>query len=343
MKVNSGKWWDKAWSLVDGCTPYSPGCDHCWSAGMWHRFHKTTEEGHEKEWLTDCIINASGDLSNWKKVPKRIEFNGLIETHPERLSIPLKRRKPTVFAVWNDLFHEAVPREFIDKAFAVMALSPEHTFLVLTKRPARMSDWSQDDVNDVINVTMQYPEFLPKNGRSYPRSCYWPLSNVYLGLTVCNQQEANEKIPVFLQVPGNKFLSIEPMLGPIDLTRLNDTPLYCYDSLSGRQYAKHTKNRSIVGMTDHIDAVILGGETGPGARPMHPDWVRSVRDQCAAAGVDFFFKQWGKHTPALKERLGSHYDNLIRTQPGRFEITNAGRLLDGRTHDDLPWRKGNQL
>ena len=311
----SEKYWERALSWVDGCTPCSPGCLHCWSAGMWHRFHKTTEEGHEEEWLTDCIIDATGDLSDWRKVPKRIEFNGLIKTRPDRLSIPLKRRKPTVYAVWNDLFHEKVPNVFVHSAGSVIYDSMDrHKYLILTKRPERMLSYALAN-----------------------RFRWWPFENAYSGLTVCNQQEADEKIPIFLQVPGKKFLSLEPLLSDIDLhlcLECQVDPWECHEHL-------------------RVDAVILGGETGPGARPMHPDWVRSVRDQCAAAGVPFFFKQWGEWLPvgemptsefrpigkndALSRfHLWGDFDKNVSMKIGRRA---AGRLLDGRTHDDLPWRK----
>ena len=221
-------------------------------------------------------------------------FTGLTKTHPERLSIPLKRKKPTVYAVWNDLFHEAVPDEFRQSVYLKAGEYQRHTFLILTKRPRKMAHFF--DYRMMLDL------------------------NVYHGLTVCNQAEADEKIPVFLQVPGKKFLSIEPMLGEIFLTRISSGP-----GFSDWHYP-------IRG----VDAVILGGETGPEARPMHPDWVRSVRDQCAAAGVPFFFKGWGAY--------GVNYlmDDNMKMIPGSEwmdkGVKPSGRLLDGRTHDELPWR-----
>jgi protein gp37 len=238
-------------------------------------------------------------------------FTGEIQTNPERLSIPMKRRKPTVYAVWNDLFHEEVPEVFIRRALnnahyawldSVRHSHDGHTFLFLTKRPQRMKEvvsrWGKD-----------YGNYLPG------------IFGFYFGLTVCNQQEAAAKIPIFLQVPGKKFLSIEPMLGPIDLG-------FYFQHLRGG-------NQSLAGQDGWpvLNAVILGGETGPGARPLHPDWVRSVRDQCAAAGVPFFFKAWGGNPNGrpIKDRTPavlSGYEPNMR---------NGGRLLDGRVHDDLPW------
>ena len=257
------------------------------------------------------------------------KFNGTVITHPERLSIPLKRRKPTVYAIWNDLFHEAVPDSFI-KSVVDMAQEARgrHTILCLTKRPLRaLKFWE--------TVAFYCP----------PNLCH--------GLTVCNQREADEKIPIFLQVPGKRFLSIEPMLGAVDLTHISISTdnrsyintftggQYCYNPIGGNHKTAQW---------GEIDAVILGGETGSGARPMHPDWVRAVRDQCAAAGVPFFFKGWGEWRH--ESQFGQHIPSLrlltTKTQRHKFEDGSysyrvrkerTGRLLDGRTHDDLPWIK----
>ena len=308
----SGRYWDKPWSLIDGCTPCSPGCDHCWSAVMTHRFN-----------------------FQWTKDGKP-EFNGHITVRPERLDIPLKRKKPTVYAVWNDLFHEDVPITFINSAFLRMVKYDWHTYLTLTKRPKEMKDFVT--IGNGWRGTMQ---------------------NVYLGLTICNQQEADEKIPIFLQVSGKKFLSIEPMLGEIKLQLVG-----CPNCGQSKQdwFPNYTLCRAcgieVKSPPGSVDAVILGGESGPGARPMHPDWVRSVRDQCAAAGVPFFFKQWGewKQCDEWHEECPGHKMNVIchdGTYPlpgvdwtkivGAIPIYRAGRkaagrILDGRTHDDLPWR-----
>lgn len=279
IDISKGRYWDLPWSLVDGCTPCSPGCDHCWSAAMTHRwnFHWT---------------NFKNNFPGQK--PTGVRFNGKITVRPERLTIPLKRKKPTVYAVWNDLFHEAVPDTFIGRSLSTAIGEYRHTFLVLTKRAERMASLMS--------------RFYAEAGKKELRRAI----NVWCGLTICNQEEADAKIPIFLQVPGKKFLSIEPMLGTIILEDY-------YPSL-GKPYLRRDYLRQSVSpltlnvLKDRIDAVILGGETGPGARPMHPDWVRSVRDQCMAAGVSFFFKSGG-----------SSWEPEQR------------RLLDGRTHDDLPW------
>ncbi len=338
MDISKGRYWDKPWSLVDGCTPCSPGCDHCWSAAMTHRFNF--------QWTKDG----------------KAEFNGHIVTHPDRLSIPMKRRKPTVYAVWNDLYHESVPFEFIKEVhfqIGIMDLHQYgHTFLVLTKRPQRLLEktfWEDgctlpDGSHDYDSGTEPMHKLLARP------------TNLWFGLTICNQQEADEKIPIFLQVPGKKFLSIEPMLGEIDIgiwlqppigdhccPRCGFIPIEGMDEYRRIHVSAHGKAKciscelDISKEYDKINAVILGGETGPGARPMHPDWVRSVRDQCAAAGVPFFLKSgMGKRKTYWSDEL-TDWGNFVPElwsclEDGHIGTFQPWRMLDGRTHDDLPWR-----
>lgn len=286
-----GRYWDRAWQLVNGCTPCSPGCDHCWSMAMGKRFHKWPEQ-----------VTARFD----------------------RLDIPLRTRKPTVFCIWNDLFHEDVNEDFQTKAYAVMSYCKQHTFLILTKRPHVM---------------------VQRNIGKYFDN--WP-NSIWHGCTICNQAEADEKIPYLLKVPGKRWISIEPMLGEIDIRA------YLYDTFW------HMSNSvRPTGEPKEINAVIVGGETGPGARPVHPDWVRSVREQCSAAGVPFFFKQWGgwveRELPPVEKQHPNHkglwlgrsggYSRLFGYAPSDDAVwmepigsKRAGRLLDGREHNDLPWR-----
>lgn len=287
IDISKGRYWDKGITLVDGCTPCSPGCDHCWSATQAHRFKREGEPGHDSGILT----NSNG------------RFNGDVIVYPERLS-RFSTRKPTVFAIWNDLFHENVPDEFILKTFQEIGGQFQNTYLILTKRPQRMFD-----VIERINPIL----------RAESRAPIGPVwNNLCFGLTVCNQAEADEKIPIFLQVPGKKFLSIEPMLGPINI----EDYLCAIGSETCNRGDSH-RNRTCDCRFEKIDAVILGGETGAGARPMHLDWVRSVRDKCAEAGVPFFFKGWGKHIPPTQGH----------------NALNGKRNLDNRTHDELPWVK----
>ncbi len=287
IDISKGRYWDKPLSLVDGCTPCSPGCENCWSMAMGKRF---------KRW------------------PDRVTIR------PDRFTIPQKTRKPTIFAAWNDLFHEDVPDEFILQAFRTMGGAFWHTYLILTKRPHRAKA-----------VIEKNNPFLRRDGRS-PFGPIW--EHTWLGVTVCNQQEADEKIPLLLQTPAaHRWISIEPMLGPIDLSNI------CIIVGAGdlRSFAD-------------IDAVILGAETGPHARPIHPNWVRSIRNQCQADGVPFFFKQWGEWLPFKQADIAQMSAINRRKKEKSYywgggeyshKIEKAGRILDGRTHDELPWRMNN--
>lgn len=266
IDISKGRYWDLPLSWVDGCNPCSPGCDHCWSAAMTRRFHI-----RHLSFSKQSLVDGDG------------KFTGEIITHPDRLSIPSKRRKPTVYAIWNDWCHEAVPFVFHKAMVRVALAEPQHAFLALTKRPQGAANFfGLFEIN--------------------------PPDNWWTGLTLCNQAEADEKIPVFLQVPGKKFLSLEPLISPI--------------SFRWMKWISRTKPTGHLDILKDISGAILGGETGPGARPLHPDWVRSVRDQCAESGVPFFFKGWGKHVPAGQASISQ---------------INTRRFLDGRTHNDLPW------
>jgi len=276
----SGKFWDKAWSLVEGCTPVSAGCDNCWLAALANRFAREVEPGHSSGILTD----EAG------------VFNGTVIFRSDRLDLPMRTKKPTVFAVWSDLYHEAVTDEQIASAFRVMWRARQHTFLIVTKRAKRAAAFGDSDymVNEEGNP------------------CSHTL-NVYHLVTVENQEMADKRIPYALQIPGKVGLLIEPMLGPVDLR-----------AIGGRS-----------------NGVLLGGETGPNARPMHPDWARSVRNQCEAAGVPFFFKSWGRWYPDSKEHTGSMHQILMNDAvlTDYDWMRQSGRLLDGREHNDLPWRR----
>jgi len=287
-RLTKGLFWDRAWKLVEGCAKVSPGCDNCWS-------ERETEmrSGHPNSKIADRahFVLGRGMLP--------IGFNGDILCREDNLDLPLRTQTPAVWAIWNDLFHDDVPDEFRDRAYAVMALCSHHTFLVLTKRSRRMADYwrswqDEGGVNHrIVDLAVQRLHELPVKKR---RGAAGSLPHVWHGVTAEDQERADERIPHLLGVPGHRFVSVEPMLGPVDVS-------VGQDALSG------------------IHAVVLGGESGPKARPMHPEWPRSVRDQCAAAGVPFFFKQWGEWG-LNGERVGK---------------AKTGRELDGRLHNDLPW------
>lgn len=176
-KKNPSMYWQKSWGLVGGCTPVSAGCEHCWLKGMAHRF--------QKEILCDdgSVQTLTNDNGEW---------NGNVIMMPERLGIPLKTKKPTVFSIWSDLFHELVSAEFIIKASKQMERCKQHTFLVLTKRPERIGP-----------ILLGGSDYMP---------------NVWLGTTVENQQQ-DIRIPLLISGAGQfkKFLSIEPLLEEINI------------------------------------------------------------------------------------------------------------------------------
>lgn len=256
------------WNPVTGCTKVSPGCAHCYAETFAERWRGIP--GHHYE--------QGFDLQLW----------------PERLSLPLTWRRPRRIFVnsMSDLFHEKVPREFVEHVFRVMVEAGWHTFQVLTKRAERL-----------VELAPRLP---------------WP-PNVWMGVTIENRRYVG-RADALRQVPAAvRFISAEPLLGPLaDL------------SLSG------------------IDWLIVGGESGPGARPMHPDWARELRDRSLAQGVAFFFKQWGAWTPApdpwprgqavvmvdADRRQHARLPSPVRMR--RVGKGAAGRVLDGRTWDGFP-------
>lgn len=297
MGTTTIEWADRVWNLVTGCTPVSEGCRHCYAARMSKRLR--------------------GRFGYPADDPFRVTL------HPDRLEEPLHWKKPARIFVdsMGDLFHPDVPFEFIDQVFDVMNTygTGQHKFLILTKQHRRM--------NEYISSFGKYERgWFGRPGFNHWFST-WPLPNVWLGVTAENQAMADERIPVLLKTPAAvRFVSVEPMLGPVDMCKIKwakipiDPKVYerlgvpapdeiwsCNDVLVSRPGDEW--NDPKIG----LDWVISGGETGPGARPMHPDWVRSLRDQCQDAGVPFFFKGWG----------GTNKKE-------------AGRLLDGVEWNQFP-------
>jgi protein gp37 len=240
--------------------------------------------------------------------------------HEDKLTLPLKWQKPRRIFVNSlaDLFHEDVPDEFIIEAFTVMARAEQHTFQVLTKRHARMRSLLNDPSSPWLG--------------GWAKS--WPLPNVWLGVSVESQKWADIRVPALLDTPAAvRWLSCEPLLGPVDLH-------YC----DGVDAIAQDWNAFLGAPHPLVDWVVCGGESGPGARPMHPDWARSLRDQCQAEGVPYFFKQWGEWVAPdqMPEDTFMSWDvahgtgAYDRGQPWRIGKKAAGRLLDGRTWDEYP-------
>ncbi len=338
------EWTDATWNPVTGCTKVSPGCANCY-------IERTP------------AFRMTGQRFERGRIPVRL--------HHDRLEQPLRWRKPRrVFVVsMGDLFHEDVPDQFLRHVLMTMALSPQHTYQLLTKRPERMLAFFRDP--DTAELRSTLCQIWHDSGKPWR----WPLPNVWLGVSVENQR-ATWRVEELMRTPAAvRFLSCEPLLGPLDLSPwLEPICRQCDGSMSVRvEGGGKTCPRCVERQPldpDRIDWVIVGGESGPGraerklvepARVPCPvcaddpggipgglllakqhnngavamqrcvkcrgkgvvagwrpkshalEWLRSIRQQCAAAGIPYFFKQWGGPTPK-----------------------SGGRLLDGREHNEMP-------
>lgn len=235
-------------------------------------------------------------------------FNGTVKLHYAKLKDPFRWQKPRKVFVnsMSDLFHDDVDFGFIIDVLHTIEKNPKHIFQVLTKRPERAIEF--------------FNEYAPNPywGDDIPK-------NLWLGVSVEDQFTADERIPLLLQIPAKvKFLSCEPLLGPVDFHTIK-IPANIYKPV-----------------IDFIDWVIVGGESGPGARPLHPDWVRSIRDQCKQAEVPFFFKQWGEYSPCNDMisfyNLHLKENHVFDDAQFVFKIgkKEAGNLLDGKQHLEFP-------
>jgi len=370
------EWCTDVWNPVVGCSLVSPGCTNCYAMKMAHRLEAMGPNPY-----------GSGNvgLAHYEGTTKVVKGNpvwtGKLALAPDHiLTAPLRWKRPRRIFVnsMGDLFHEDVPDAWIDRVFAVMALCPQHTFQVLTKRSRRMREYmtnlTQDIENwkniediriatamgEVVGAATTWKKDDPRIDAALrnidPTEGMWPLKNVWLGVSCEDQARADERIPELLATPAAiRFVSAEPLLGPIDFGCIEPDRHGYINSLS-----------SLTG--PNLDWIIAGGESGPGARPMHPDWARSIRDQCAAAGVAFFFKQWGEWLPWHQFNEAKINDDPEQTRFKTMELEDgrwndvgypmwcdstdgnidddncvakvgkkrAGRLLDGREHNGYP-------
>jgi protein gp37 len=356
--LDKGRWWDKTVTAIEGCTRVSPACDHCWAeAGANMRQHNPNAK---------VAARHEGLLTDGK-------YNGRIRLMHDDILKPLHWAKPSVIAWWNDLFHEDVPFEFIDRIMAVIALTPQHVHIICTKRAERsweyykrtadqsdpsvfgdsyignningLSDYLLDEVREKPGGNenwfwnsddygsegrLEVPGWWEYKGEGDVDQFFpWPPKNLVLMTTAENQAMADLRIPWLLKTPAAvRAVAIEPMLGPVDLrvgaSRRNRSGMFVPCPACGGSGTRSAQPGEHGGFDCRcsrcdgakrvagLDWVILGGETGKGARPMRYEWAAVVRDQCEAAGVPFLFKRWGPR-------------NAL-----------AGRLLDGRLHDGYP-------
>lgn len=281
------EWTSETWNPVTGCTRASEGCDNCYAVTMTRRLAAMGSPKYIG------LINEG-----------KTHFNGVVKCHEDALTIPFKWKKPLMCFVnsMSDLFHKEVPFEFIDKVFAVMALTPHITYQVLTKRPERMAEYlnhhaDQSDIG-ALAMTVGLPEnvsrILDYDALSWgdiPGNT-WPLPNVWLGTSVENQAAAEERIPHLLQCPAAvRFLSCEPLIGMLRLDRVIDDEMGAY--------------WNVLDMGIHW--VIAGGESGAKKRPFNLEWFYSLKDQCKSAGVPFFMKQLDKVQEVPEDLLVREY------------------------------------
>ena len=276
------EWSDTTWNPVLGCDKVSPGCFRCYAI---IQANIRAANPHPR------VAEAFAGLT--ERTDHGLDWTGRVNLLPERLEQPLSWRKPRRVFVNSlaDLFHESVPTEFIARVFAVMANCPQHTFQVLTKRHGRM--------RALLNETSFKLAVMRQARDTHPArmSPMWPLHNVWLGVSAEDQHWAQIRVHALLATPAAvRWVSAEPLLGPIDLRNLKARNGALIDALCGD--VKTPAGEIYAACPGSVSWVVCGGESGSGARPMHPDWARSLRDQCQDTRVPFLMKQWGEWGPA---------------------------------------------
>lgn len=330
MSVTTIEWTQRpgtigeTWNPTTGCNKVDRGCKHCYAEIM----HKRLRAMGQAKYAAPFLDGAVG--------------------HTDTLMIPLGWTKPrTVFVnSMSDLFHEKLPFEFVVQVFQTIQLTPQHTYLILTKRPERIYDF-------------YYWMMSLEPGFNFPRNCW-------LGTSANDQKSAEVRVPLLLKIPYiNRFLSYEPATGALDLTKLitadnamdedgRDRMIHMVDALNGLEAdmaydrGQNLWKGNIERDRPRLHWVIMGGESGPKGVPMHPAWARVVRDQCRAAGVPFFFKQFGTWAPiTFLDGEGkptvrfTHEKNIFTfTEPGQNMIKvgkhNSGHELDGQVLQQFP-------
>lgn len=276
----------ETWNPTTGCNKVDRGCKHCYAEIMHKRLRAMGQPKYEAPFLDGAV------------------------PHYDTLDIPMHWTKPrTVFVnSMSDLFHEHLPFEFIAEVFQVMQLTPQHTYLVLTKRPdIALKFWHWQGMT---------------NGTKWT-----PPANLWLGTSANDQKSGDLRLPLLLDIEGVsvRFLSYEPATGPLDLQNIGTNESWSWDVLAGVGYADGQTYRK----EPRLDWVICGGESGPKADPMDPSWPQKTRDDCRTAGVPFFFKQWGLWHPET-DIFGNYTGKMKKANDKGFN------LLDGATWQQFP-------
>lgn len=396
------EWSDSTFNPWIGCTKVGPGCDHCYAATQdnhrkWTPYGwgagKPRKRTSESNWKKPLMWNkhagnnlfvqcAECGLREFRKWDNTLPPGGLsCCSNPDCLSLPESDSspvRPRVFcASLSDWLDNEVPIEWLVDLLDLIRQTPNLDWLLLTKRIGNL--------HSRIEAAEDCASLAPYGPEHFMWISDWlagkPPANVWIGATVVNQEEADRDIPKLLQVPARiRFLSVEPMLGPIKFNTYHLLTNHCFvcESEDNCGHERGTQSHPIncVHRTTHKDSkdrpgegvawVICGGESGPNARPMHPDWARSLRDQCIAAGVPFLFKQWGTWKPVCAQypETDAEYDesedaslcgDICMTDRGyiweegyqpstsgrpwlmdKAGKAKAGRALDDRTHDESP-------
>jgi protein gp37 len=304
MSKSKIQWTDATWNPTRGCTRVSPGCENCYA---------------ERQAIRH-VHSGYADLVRYNHIDGSPRWTGKIRLVPEKLDEPLRWRKPRMVFVdsMSDLFHEDVPDRFIEEAFSVMALAHQHTFQVLTKRPDRMAAFLNDREGKYHWSMIEGGAQRRHHERTGEDPSEWlavhgPLPNVWLGVSVENQKYADERIRLLLKTPAAvRFVSCEPLLGPVDLS----LHLKAEEASAMAFFNSRAWHRA-------LHWIIVGGESGPGARPCSIEWIRSIVRKCKESGTPCFVKQVGAN-PSLK--LSPYSDQLFH-----------GLVRDRKGGDPMEW------
>lgn len=342
MGENSAiEWTDRTRNFWSGCTKVSPGCANCYAENLAKRNTKTFGKwgrGAVREWHGE---GARADLMKWNT--RAVMAKTTLRVFPNSMS---------------DWLDNEVPAEWLAHMLDTIRITPNLIYQLLTKRP---ENWRER----LIAASVRMLRDVGEPGDQYTDEAYlfvknWllgnPPANVWIGTTVEDQERADSRIPHLLDIPAKvRFLSCEPLLGFTDIQQVGDDNLTIYWPLAGKAISDGMNDPATL-KHGRIHWVICGGESGPKARPMHPDWARAIRDQFQAAGVPFFFKQWGEFAPCDPPVVTNIQGKLQATGSWRASDRYvecretgqwvkrvgkkaAGRLLDGREWNEFPTGK----
>jgi len=309
-KTTGIEWCDSTWNPIRGCSRVSEGCRNCYAETVAARF-----SGIGRPYHGLAYFKILGEGTPEERVEAK--WTGEVRLIEKHLRDPLAWKTPARIFVnsMSDLFHPGVRDEWIASIFDVMARAPQHTYIVLTKRPDRMRDTLAAANDPAVSASFEQTYGQP-----------WPPSNWWFGVSVEDQKTAEYRLPILLQCRAAiRFISYEPALGPVDFA----------EAVGGQE------------MFPAVDWLIVGGESGPRARPMHPQWARAARDLCAATGVKYFFKQWGEWMPvgaaADKDGTLPNHGYMWAENPGgkpqamvRLGKHKTGAHLDGVESKEYP-------